>query len=159
MYLDSLLHSVMDPDDPLSLRYRYDKVFAAITLRLRKEGEGLDSLTIGGGGYTFPRYLEHAFPGSRTDVVEIDPEVTKAAKVASGLPETTRLRTFYEDARVPLDQVVGEVNRGWYVGMTLLDYERSGINRAVAQEQAALGVDPPHVARVRGEEAAGAAEG
>ena len=43
--------------------------------------------------------------------------------------------TFYEDVRVPADQVVGEVNRGWYVGMTLLDYERSGINRAVELQQ------------------------
>jgi alkylation response protein AidB-like acyl-CoA dehydrogenase len=39
--------------------------------------------------------------------------------------------TFYEDVRVPNTQVVGEVNRGWYVGMTLLDYERSNISGAV----------------------------
>jgi alkylation response protein AidB-like acyl-CoA dehydrogenase len=39
--------------------------------------------------------------------------------------------TFYEDVRVPQSQVVGEVNRGWYVGMTLLDYERSNISGAV----------------------------
>jgi len=43
--------------------------------------------------------------------------------------------TFYEDVRVPSNQVVGEVNRGWYVGMTLLDYERSSIASAVAQRQ------------------------
>jgi alkylation response protein AidB-like acyl-CoA dehydrogenase len=39
--------------------------------------------------------------------------------------------TFYEDVRVPQSQVVGEVNRGWYVGMTLLDYERSNISGSV----------------------------
>jgi alkylation response protein AidB-like acyl-CoA dehydrogenase len=39
--------------------------------------------------------------------------------------------TFYEDVRVPSTQVVGEVNRGWYVGMTLLDYERSNISGSV----------------------------
>ncbi len=39
--------------------------------------------------------------------------------------------TFYEDVRIPQTQVVGEVNRGWYVGMTLLDYERSNISGAV----------------------------
>ena len=44
--------------------------------------------------------------------------------------------TFYEDVRVPADQVVGEVNRGWYVGMTLLDYERSGIGGAVEHRRA-----------------------
>ena len=40
--------------------------------------------------------------------------------------------TFYEDVRVPQDQVIGEVNRGWYVGMTLLDFERSNISGAVS---------------------------
>ncbi len=39
--------------------------------------------------------------------------------------------TFYEDVRVPAENVIGEVNRGWYVGVTLLDYERSGIGGAV----------------------------
>ena len=43
--------------------------------------------------------------------------------------------TFYEDVRVPASQVVGEVNRGWYVGMTLLDYERSNISGAVALQR------------------------
>jgi alkylation response protein AidB-like acyl-CoA dehydrogenase len=35
--------------------------------------------------------------------------------------------TFYEDVRVPTDQLIGEENRGWYVAMTLLDFERSNI--------------------------------
>ena len=38
---------------------------------------------------------------------------------------------FFEDVRVPAKNVVGEVNRGWYVAMTLLDYERSNISGAV----------------------------
>ena len=46
--------------------------------------------------------------------------------------------TFYEDVRVPASQVVGEVNRGWYVGMTLLDYERSSIGGAVEMERQLL---------------------
>ena len=40
--------------------------------------------------------------------------------------------TFFEDVRVPVANLVGEENRGWYVGMTLLDYERSGIAGAVS---------------------------
>ena len=34
---------------------------------------------------------------------------------------------FFEDVRVPARNLIGEENRGWYVGMTLLDFERSGI--------------------------------
>jgi alkylation response protein AidB-like acyl-CoA dehydrogenase len=43
--------------------------------------------------------------------------------------------TFYEDVRVPAAQVIGEVNRGWYVGMTLLDFERSNISGAVSSRR------------------------
>ena len=43
--------------------------------------------------------------------------------------------TFFEDVRVPARNVVGEVNRGWYVGMTLLDFERSGISGAISYER------------------------
>ena len=39
--------------------------------------------------------------------------------------------TFFENVRVPARNVLGEVDRGWYVGMTLLDFERSNIAEAV----------------------------
>jgi alkylation response protein AidB-like acyl-CoA dehydrogenase len=39
--------------------------------------------------------------------------------------------TFFEDVRVPAKNLVGEENRGWYIGMTLLDFERSGIGGAI----------------------------
>jgi alkylation response protein AidB-like acyl-CoA dehydrogenase len=39
--------------------------------------------------------------------------------------------TFFEDVRVPAGNVLGEVDRGWYVGATLLDFERSNIRNAV----------------------------
>ena len=39
--------------------------------------------------------------------------------------------TFFEDVRVPARDRVGEENRGWYVGATLLDFERSNISGAI----------------------------
>jgi alkylation response protein AidB-like acyl-CoA dehydrogenase len=38
---------------------------------------------------------------------------------------------FFEDVRVPLRNRIGEENRGWYVGATTLDFERSNISRAI----------------------------
>ncbi|MBK7125132.1 MAG: acyl-CoA dehydrogenase family protein [Dehalococcoidia bacterium] len=35
---------------------------------------------------------------------------------------------FFEDVRVPAENMMGEENRGWYVATTLLDFERSGVN-------------------------------
>ena len=42
--------------------------------------------------------------------------------------------TFFENVRVPVN-IVGEENRGWYVGMTLLDFERSNISGAIASRK------------------------
>ena len=38
---------------------------------------------------------------------------------------------FLEDVRVPVDCLIGEENRGWYIATTTLDQERSSINRVV----------------------------
>lgn len=43
--------------------------------------------------------------------------------------------TFFEDVRIPTGNRVGEEDRGWYVGMTLLDFERSGISSAVGTKR------------------------
>ena len=42
---------------------------------------------------------------------------------------------FFQDVRIPRRNLVGEENRGWYVGMTLLDFERSGIGTTAAQRR------------------------
>ncbi len=40
--------------------------------------------------------------------------------------------TFFDNVRVPASNRVGEENRGWYIGATLLDFERSNIARVIA---------------------------
>jgi alkylation response protein AidB-like acyl-CoA dehydrogenase len=42
---------------------------------------------------------------------------------------------FFEDVRVSSQNMVGEENRGWYVGATLMDYERSGIGNSVGTQR------------------------
>jgi len=43
---------------------------------------------------------------------------------------------FFEDVRVPVRNRVGEENRGWYVGTTTLDFERSNIARPIQAKKA-----------------------
>ena len=40
-------------------------------------------------------------------------------------------QVFFENARIPASNVIGEVNRGWYVATATLDFERSGIHRVI----------------------------
>jgi alkylation response protein AidB-like acyl-CoA dehydrogenase len=42
---------------------------------------------------------------------------------------------FFDNVRVPKENIVGEENRGWYVGMTTLDFERSSVGSAVGMRQ------------------------
>jgi len=43
---------------------------------------------------------------------------------------------FFEGARVPVANRVGEENRGWYVAMDALSFERAGIGATIKYEQA-----------------------
>jgi len=38
---------------------------------------------------------------------------------------------FFDNVRVPATNMIGEENRGWYVGATLLDFERSNIGSSI----------------------------
>jgi alkylation response protein AidB-like acyl-CoA dehydrogenase len=42
---------------------------------------------------------------------------------------------FFDNVRVPRENVLGEENRGWYVAMTTLDFERSSVGSAIGLRQ------------------------
>lgn len=99
LVLDNLTHSYVNLKDPLHIEYKYEKIYAEVLKWRFAEDAGFRSLTIGGGGYTFPRYMEVSYPNSSIDVVEIDPEITRVVYDYLGLPRNTKIRTFNEDGR------------------------------------------------------------
>ncbi|MEX0750125.1 MAG: acyl-CoA dehydrogenase family protein [Dehalococcoidia bacterium] len=42
---------------------------------------------------------------------------------------------FFDNVRIPKDNVIGEENRGWYAAVTTLDFERSSIGSAIGMKQ------------------------
>jgi spermidine synthase len=100
LILDRLLHSYSSLDDPTFLVYGYEKTYAEIAQYLDVRSGPLRTLFIGGGGYTFPRYMEAVYPDSHLTVIEIDPGVTEVAHAALGLDRETRIATYNEDARM-----------------------------------------------------------
>ncbi len=105
MNLDTLLHSQVNISNPADFHYEYERVYAAVTEYLRPTTDSVDSLTIGGGGYVYPRYMHNRYPRGRTEVVEIDPAVTKAAATAFGLPPYTEIICHHSDGRVYVDNM------------------------------------------------------
>jgi len=49
-------------------------------------------------------------------------------------------QVFMDNVRVPKENLVGEENRGWYVGVTTLDFERSSIGSSIGARQNVEGI-------------------
>ncbi|MBI3977228.1 MAG: fused MFS/spermidine synthase [Chloroflexi bacterium] len=100
--LDHLVHSYTKLDDPKYLDYGYLRIYGEITEYVANGRQALKTLSIGGGGYTFPRYVEAVYPGSQVDVLEIDPGVTETNYEQLGLSVDTTIATYNMDARMVL---------------------------------------------------------
>lgn len=105
--LDHLIHSYVWIGRPEMMAYDYEHVYASVTERAAAgEGKPLTTLFIGGGGYSFPRFIQAVYPRSKIDVAEIDPAVTRAAHKALGLPDDTSIVSHWGDARNFVDDAV-----------------------------------------------------
>lgn len=133
--LDHLIHSYVKPEDPTYLDYAYLKMFAEIVTFETGDNKTPSTLHLGGGGYSFPRYMDAVYPGSINHVIEIDPAVTEVAHQELGLANDTPIRTFNEDARLFLQQggagikydfVIGDVfnDKSTPYQLTTLEFDR-----------------------------------
>lgn len=91
LVLDALVHGYLDMNDYKYLHYEYEHLYATVSHRLLKkhqaEKQPLRTLFLGGGSYTFPRYLSEYYPDIPCDIAEIDPRVTLTVRRAMGLNE------------------------------------------------------------------------
>jgi spermidine synthase len=104
LILDHLVHSFVYPGDPTKLDYGYERTFTEITSYVMKSAPSPRVLHLGGGGYSFSRYMVAVHPDSVNEVVEIDPEVTRVAYHELGLSPETSIKTYNQDARLFLIQ-------------------------------------------------------
>jgi len=109
LILDRLVHSHSSLDDPTMLVYGYEQMYAEVTAYRALDDDHLRALFIGGGGYTFPRYMEAVYPGSDIHVIEIDPGVTQIAHDLLGLAPDTKVLSYNEDARIFLEREPGRL--------------------------------------------------
>jgi spermidine synthase len=104
LLLDRVHHAYVDLEDPTHLQFRYERWYAAATADLIAAERPLDVLHVGGGGFTFPRYLQATDPGSQHTVLELDPEVVDEATRRLALDPST-LDVRIGDARTAMRQL------------------------------------------------------
>ena len=97
--IDDLIHGYVHPEDATHLEYEYLQVFAVLDALTRTEAGTASSLHLGGGAFTFPRYLAARWPGDDIVVAEIDPVVTWANQRATWLPDPPPFSVRHADAR------------------------------------------------------------
>ena len=103
--LDSLVHSCIDLNDPSFLYYPHEQIQSDLTraaaAKARENGRVPKVLVIGGGGYSYPRWVESQadLADVQIEVVEIDPAVTEIAHDKLGLSRSTRIISIHKDGR------------------------------------------------------------
>ncbi|MFD9127125.1 spermidine synthase [Kitasatospora sp. NPDC059571] len=116
--LDGTPQSYVDLADPTRLEFEYTRRIGHLADVLAPAGAPLDTLHLGGGALTLPRYLAATRPGSRQHVVEADGPLVDL--VADHLPWPAGIEVVVGDAREALaaapphaaDLVVADVFRG-----------------------------------------------
>ncbi len=99
LILDHLVHSYTDLENPFYLEYEYIRMYEEVVRWQADQRGPFKTLFLGGGGYTFPRFIEAEYPKSKVDVVEIDPAITWVAKNYLGISGDTKIQSFNEDGR------------------------------------------------------------
>ena len=105
LVLDRLVHSAIDLKDPSFLHYPHERIQGDFTRAAAQDARAAGRvprvLIIGGGGYSFPRWIESQpdLSDVHIDVVEIDPAVTEIAFDKLGLSRTTRINSIHMDGR------------------------------------------------------------
>ncbi len=121
LVLDRVRHASVDLDDPSELAFRYVRWFADVSEDVVSEtGGDFDAVHVGGGGFTFPRYLVAVAPASRHVVLELDPEVLDVARTELGFADSDAIEVRLGDARPGLaalpddsaDLIVGDAFGG-----------------------------------------------
>jgi spermidine synthase len=92
----------VDLDDPTHLEFRYIRVMVDLIDTEMPSGP-LDVLSIGGGGFTFPGYLDATRPGTDHLVLEIDSKLVDIGRAHLGFDDEATV--VIDDARRSIDGV------------------------------------------------------
>ncbi|WP_127474057.1 spermidine synthase [Microbacterium sulfonylureivorans] len=103
--VDGTPQSHVDLDDPTHLHFEYIARMGAVIDRLRMPGQPLTAIHLGAGALTIPRYVEATRPGSRQQVIELEPALWDLVRENLALPRGASIRVRIGDAREGLGRL------------------------------------------------------
>lgn len=106
LLLDRVRHAYVDLADPTHLELRYVRLIAAVADSTT--AGPVEALHLGGGGFTYPAYLDATRAGSRQVVLEIDPELEEVARNQLGYRPGDATEIRIGDARLALDELASD---------------------------------------------------
>lgn len=101
LQMNAVSHSGMYTDDANELAFPYSNYFR---LAEHFAPDFKNTLLLGGGAFSLPKFFLGHYPSSTIDVVEIDPVVTDIAFDYFELKNNERMKIFNQDARMFINQ-------------------------------------------------------
>ena len=168
LVLDRLRHAHVELNDATEVQFGYIRRFAdASGPYLDRLERPVDILHVGGGGFTFPRYLEATRQVTSQTVLELDPRVFEVAQEQLGFVPSDAIEVVVGDARRSIerlpddrfDLVVGDAFGGlavpWHLTTTEFNEEILRVLRPSGMYVMNL-IDYPPLGFVRAEAATAA---
>jgi spermidine synthase len=105
LQVDGTPQSHVDLDDSTHLHFEYVARMGAVIDLLRMPRQPLTAVHLGAGALTLPRYVEATRPGSRQQVIELEPALVELVRNELPLPRGASIRVRIGDAREGLGRL------------------------------------------------------
>ncbi len=102
LVVDGTPQSHVNLGDPTQLFFEYVSRMGHVIDQLGMPGQPITALHLGAGALTLPRYIEATRPGSRQQVLELEPALVDLVRAELPLPRGASIRVRYGDARETL---------------------------------------------------------
>lgn len=102
LVLDRVRNSYVDLEDPTYLEFRYIRLIVDVIETTAPDGP-IDMVSIGGGGFTLPGYVEHTRPAGDNMVLEIDAKLVEIGREELSLSDD--IEVVVGDARISIGQI------------------------------------------------------
>lgn len=99
LVVDGTPQSHVDLDDPTHLHFEYIARMGAVIDLLGMPGQPLTAVHLGAGAMTLPRYIAATRPGSRQQVIELEPALVDLVRDTLPLARDAAIRVRLGDAR------------------------------------------------------------